>query len=397
MEAPSEYLDTSRVFQWMLHTARTAGILHAGDKCTPECLNRSNRGVAVPVHLWRHKITNDYRWVWKYSKPTTEERVNYEIVKKFSCFFACQQLHFHHCSATTCDSVERDMCKRNEQGNLLCLYSHNVVQVQESHNWKEAKKGCHNGRGMRHTDPGIHGFPNHARCNVHDKAMVRSARLVVFHCMFSPLRTEIHKNQQLCLQRAVINKVQQYSKTCRRNQKFISLAEFRRISIREGYFSSCTYNTVLASHDQETTLRTLAPMVVSLFKIINEMCDGTFKTFPMFACSILYLMIEGISVQGCEIIYKMKYMRILLPHPVETEGLFRSMSQVINKLYPSSSSLLQPQRNFLTKIQKQIQATLRKNVNTLECALAFKAKIDQNTVMLRKRYYDVVAAESDGL
>ena len=388
-------LNPAKVYQWLVQTAKDAGVVHVEDTCTAECLNHACRGVPVPVHLWQEKDTGYYRLVWKYSQPPKGERKRYRMIKKFSCFFACKQQHLHLCSGENCDSIQSGLYKTNAQGNCVCLYSGNIVQVQESHNWKEAKKGSHASRGVRHSDPGITQHCGQALCNVHDKAMIRSARLVVFHCMFSPLRATIHKHQQMCLERNVKAKAQQYAKSRRRLGKHVMLAELTRISIQQGYFSSCTYDTVLEAHDQETTLRTLAPLVVSLYKTINELCSGLFKAFPMFACAVLYLMIEGVRIHNFEIVYKMKYMRVLLPHPTDTEELFRSMSEVVEKLYPDATSPAQPQRNFLTKIQKQIQATLRNHVTTLEHAKAFKTTTDQRTVDLRKKYYDIVSNESD--
>ena len=394
--AATNMLDPATVYGYLVKTAKEAGVLHIDDACTAECLNYTCRGTPVPVHLWRHKVSGVCRVVWKYSKPTKEERQNYQIVKKFSCFFACKQQHLHLCSGKDCDSIQSGMYKTNAQGNCVCLYSGNIVQMQELHNWKEAKKGSHASRGVRHTDPGAsQQFSQQILCNVHDKAMVRSARLVVFHCMFSPLRSTIHNHQQMSLEKSVKAKAQQYAKSRVRQGKYVMLAQLTRIGIQQGYFSSCTYKKVLQAHDQETTLRTLAPLVVSLYKTINALCGGLFKAFPMFACAVLYLMIEGVRIHDYEIVYKMKYMRILLPHPTDTEDLFRSMSEVVEKLYPDASSPAQPQRNFLTKIQKQIQATLRTHVTTLEHARTFKAVTDQRTVELRNLYYDIVANEGD--
>lgn len=342
----------------------------------------------VPVQIREHLSTGEQRHAWLLSRPTWKKG-EYKVTHRFNCFYSCQHFHLHHCSASVCDSAERGHVVETAIGDKACGISGRILELGTTYDWKERKKGAYTARTVRRPDPSLASAPaasGLAQHNANDWKMMRTGASVVHDCLFSKLRRELFANARRAKKRALESKVVQYAKRCKRQHKFIHVAEFNRIAIESGFFSNANYETICRAQNPKSTTRALAPLLVSLFITLNA-GNGTplFKSFPVFAVSALYATMRGVNVHGVQVIPAIKNVDKLLPHPNTVEGFFRYLWAFYSDAHPS-------QRNFLTKTQNTIKAALRK-LKDAKSAWAFRRRSEALAVELRHKYYNLVEKE----
>ena len=376
------------VFQRMLACAHSRGIADAAVGCTPGVCGESR---PVPVQLWVHKRTGERQHAWLWEHPNWG-REDYTVEKRFNCFFSCQKFHLHHCCNESCDSLERGHVVENASGDMVCAMSGRVLEVTTTYDWRERKKGSYTMRRARRPDPacacnsGAVGAPH----NIRDWKLMQTSFSVVFDSLFSKLRQELHANARRNQKRVLESRVVQYAKRCKREGEYASICEFNKIAIESGFFSSCNYENVVQAQDSRTTMQELAPMLVALFRMLNEMTpQPTFKCFPAFAIAALYNTMRGVCIHGTQVIPRVNNMTQLLPHPNTIEGYFRFLWS----FYENSTPV---QRSFLTKTKNAIKATLRR-LPDANAARAFKRNTDALTSALKHKYYNLVQKYIDSL
>lgn len=380
----STTLTADAIFEDMVRCARLR-YPEAGSGCVPGVCGPAR---LVPVQIRERLDTGERRYAWLLSKPPWK-RGEYTVVKRFNCFYSCQKFHLHHCSTCACDSAERGHVVETATGDKACGISGRILEVGTTYDWKERKKGTYTARAVRRPDPSLASASltdRLAQHNANDWKMMRTAASVVHDCLFSKLRHELFANARRTKKRALESKVVQYAKRCKRQRKFIYVAQFNRIAIESGFFSNANYETISRAQNPKATTRALAPMLVSLFKTLNAgNSTPLFKSFPVFAVSALYTTIRGVNVHDVQVIPSIKNVDTLLPHPNAIEGFFRFLWAFYSDAHPT-------QRNFLTKTQNIIKAALCK-LKDKEGALAFCGQSETLAEELRQKYYDIVEKE----
>lgn len=373
-------LTPDSVFVRMVARAKEHGYTHAGEGCEP---GKCSSARHVPVQIRENVVTGERRLAWMLEKPQWKKS-EYKVVKRFTCFYSCQKFHLHHCSAGTCDSAERGHVVESATGDKVCGVSGRVLEVGTTYDWKERKKGAYTARTVRRPDPNFSlSQSDIAQHNANDWKMMRTAASVVHDCLFSKLRHELFANTRRTRKRTLESKVVQYAKRCKRQRKFVYVAEFNKIAIESGFFSNANYETISRAQDPKNTTRALAPLLVSLFKTLNgNKPTPLFKSFPVFAVSALYTTMRGVNVHGVQVIPAIKNVDKLLPHPNAIEGFFRFLWAFYSDAHPT-------QRNFLTKTQNTMKAALCKLTNAEEARL-FCRHSEAVAEDLRQKYYDLV-------
>lgn len=398
--------DSASVYKWLLSTARHKA---AGDGCSPDTCGP---GKPLPVQVWRHKSGkfSDLP-VWQLCRPPWKKG-EYDIVKKFNCFFVCQNRHFHHCAVGHCDCLETNMVIENSNGNKCCITSGRVVEVTTEYDWREKKKGQFAPRKGRnigsgasssmvymnsmqantllpHTDTGngevMKDFGRYH--NTIDLKMMQTASRVVIDCLFSRMRQEFYMNARRAKKQSIETKAQQFIKKNRRENKITFVADLNRIGIDQGWFSNLSYETVVKAQDPQACTQTVAPFLVALYKKINALSPNQpgFKSFLSFAIAALFCTIRGVNLHSVQLIPQYSNMRYLLPEPYQVECLSRSLWNFYADGSPS-------QQNFLTRTQNQIRAAFNNYIKTKNEALCFVRDLETRTVLLRQQYGDVVEA-----
>lgn len=344
----------------------------------------------VPVHVRRHKRTGEQRHAWLLERPDWDSK-DYDVVQRFSCFYACRKFHLHHCAVNACDSLDRGTVVEADNGDVMCAVSGRILHTGTTYDWKERKKGQYTVRRARRPGP-IVALPGAAsrqtQHNANDWKLMQTSVNVVFDCLFSKLRHELYVNERRTKKRALESRVLQYSKRCKREGTFAKVARFQQIAIESGFFSSRTYATVVGRQDSRDTMRFLAPLLVALYKTLNAMtAQPTFKCYPAFAIAALYTTQRGIKIAGVSVVDRVRHIECLLPHPNAIEGFFRFLWA----FYAESTTT---QRSFLTKTKNAIKATLRK-LKDAGAALQFKRSVDALALALRQKYYSLVEKEVD--
>lgn len=380
-------LTAESVFEMMVHCARARGYAEAGKGCVPgECGPARH----VPVQIRECLRTRERRHAWLLSKPPWAKG-QYRVVKRFNCFYSCQKFHLHHCSSCTCDSVERGHVVESATGDKVCGVSGRVLEVGTTYDWKERKKGAYTARAVRRPDPSLAGVAvslDMVQHNANDWKMMRTAASVVHDCLFSKLRHELFANSRRTKKRALESKVVQYAKRCKRQNKFIYVPQFNKIAIESGFFSNANYETISRAQDPKATTRALAPLLVSMFKVLNASKQiPLFKSFPVFAVSALYTTMRGVRVCGVQVVPSIRNVDKLLPHPNSIEAFFRCLWTFYADAHPT-------QRNFLTKTQNVMKGALCK-FSSAEEARAFLHATNTLAEELRQKYYDLIEKESD--
>ena len=379
---------SSEVFQRMLACARARGIADAGVGCTPGVCGESR---PVPVQLWVHKSTKECRHAWLWEKPEWTKG-EYTVVKRFNCFFSCRKFHLHHCCTAACDSLERGHVVESANGDMVCAMSGRVLEVTTTFDWRERKKGSYTMRRARRPDPACACGNSAAgvQHNIKDWKLVQTSVNVVFDSLFSKLRQELYANARRNKKRVLESRVMQYAKRCKREGKFAYISNFNRIAIESGFFSSCNYENVVRAQDSRTTMRELAPLLVSLFRNLNAMTPTpTFKCFPAFGIACLYNFIRGTSCHGVQVLPRVNNIVYLLPHPNTIEGYFRFLWSFYDNAAPV-------QRSFLTRTKNAIKATLR-GLPDADAARAFKHNTQTLAEALKHKYYELVEKHVDSL
>lgn len=378
-------LSADAIFEDMVRCARLR-YPEAGSGCAPGVCGPAR---LVPVQIREHLRTGERRHAWLLSKPTWKKG-EYTVVKRFNCFYSCQKFHLHHCSACACDSAERGHVVETATGDKACGISGRILEAGTTYDWKERKKGAYTTRTVRRQDPSLSSDASvtgsHAQHNANDWKLMRTGASVVHDCLFSKLRHELFANARRTKKRALESKVVQYAKRCKRQHKFIYVAHFNRIAIENGFFSNANYETISRAQNSKATTRALAPLLVSLFKTLNAgNSTPLFKSFPVFAVSVLYATMRGVNVHGVQVIPTIKNVDKLLPHPNAIESFFRFLWAFYSDAHPT-------QRNFLTKTQNIIKAALCK-LKDAESARAFRSQSEALAEELRQKYYDLVEKE----
>ena len=393
-----DVMDSTSVYQWLLASAASKGITRAGNGCTlPGC----GPGKQVPVQVWRrHDGTQSDALAWQLSRPNWAKS-EYAIVKKYKCFFVCKNKHFHHCAVGVCNSADCGMIVENNNGNKVCLTSGRVVQITTEYDWREKKKGQFAPRRARQINPGTQPSllflkttqlttptePVVGRFhNTIDLKMMQTAARVVVDCLFSKMRQEFYFNARRSKKQSIEIKAQQTIKSNRRNKKITYVAELNLIGINQGWFGNSTYENVVKAQDPEACTQNVAPMLVALYKKINNLtCNQpTFKSFLSFSIAALFCTIRGVNLHGIQIIPQYRNMRYLLPEPFQVECLSKSLWSFYADGSPS-------QQNFLTRTQNQIRAAFNKNLKTKEKAAAFVRDLRILTITLRDQYGDTIS------
>lgn len=395
-----DIMDSASVYQWLLGSAVSEGIVGAADSCTP---GNCGPGKQVPVQVWRRhgRSGEEDALAWQLCRPTWNKS-QYTIVKKYKCFFHCKNKHFHHCAVGHCNSADCGMTVENNNGNRVCLTSGRVVQVTTEYDWREKKKGQFAPRRARQINPGAQSsifaksngpqslLPAEPVARIHntiDLKMMQTASKVVVDCLFSKMRQEFYFNARRAKKQSIEIKAQQIIKRNRREKKITYVAELNLVGISQGWFSNSTYETVVKAQDPRACTQTVAPLLVALYKKINSFHPNqpVFKSFLSFSIAALFCTIRGVNLHGTQIIPQYRNMLHLLPLPNQVESLSRSLWSFYADGSPS-------QQNFLTRTQNQIRAAINKNIKSAEGAAAFVRDLRLHTVMLREQYGDAVVA-----
>ena len=95
-----DVMNSASVYQWLLASAVSNGIVGAADGCTPgEC----GPGKQLPVQVWRKKDgSEEDALAWQLCRPDWNKS-EYTIIKKYKCFYHCTKKHFHHCAVGHCN------------------------------------------------------------------------------------------------------------------------------------------------------------------------------------------------------------------------------------------------------------------------------------------------------
>lgn len=392
-------MDSASVYQWLLTSAASKGIVGAADSCN---LNKCGPGKQLPVQVWRrHDRSEEDALAWQLCRPAWKKS-DYTIVKKYKCFFHCENKHFHHCAVGHCNSADCGMTVENNNGNRVCLTSGRVVQITTEYDWREKKKGQFAPRRARQINPGAQSSMLFAKSkgpqssttaesvarihNTVDLKMMQTASRVVMDCLFSKMRQEFYSNARRTKKQSIEIKAQQTIKRNRRENKITYVAELNLIGISHGWFSNSTYENVVKAQDPRACTQTVAPLLVALYKKINSFQPNqpVFKSFLSFSIAALFCTIRGVNLLGIQIIPQYRNMLYLLPLPSQVESLSRSLWSFYADGSPSQ------QQNFLTRTQNQIRAAFNSNIKTVEDATVFVNDLRILTVMLREQYGDVV-------
>lgn len=392
-----DVMNSASVYQWLLASAVSKGIVGAADGCTPgEC----GPGKQLPVQVWRKKGgSEEDALAWQLCRPAWNKS-EYTIIKKYKCFFHCAKKHFHHCAVGHCNSADCKMTVENSNGNSVCLTSGRVVQVTTEYDWREKKKGQFAPRRARQINPGAQtsmlfaknkpsSSPAESAVRIHntiDLKMMQTSSSVVFVCLFSNMRREFDFNARRAKKQSIEIKAQQIIKRNRRENKITFVAELNRIGIQQGWFSNSTYENVVKAQDPRACTQTVAPLLVALYKKINSFQSPNqpiFKSFLSFSIAALFCTIRGVNLHGTQIIPQYRNMLYLLPLPNQVESLSKSLWSTHADGSPS-------QHNFLTRTQNQIRAAINTNIRSKEAAVAFVNDLRILTVTLREQYSDIV-------
>ena len=381
--------DNLAVYGWIADWYARNGAAHTREPCS---VAGCSHGMSIPVQVWKHSSTKEEALAWKMVRPSWPKGT-YEIVKRYSCIYVCKNGHTHLCSCNHCDSADRGLLVENQNGNKVCRISGRVVQITREYDWREKKKGAFAPRKSRLPDPGASGLKqNNLGAQFHntvDLKMIKSARGCVVDCLFSPLRQELFYNTRRTKYRQILNRAQQYVKRCKRENKPCFVHQISTIAIDAGWFSNCTYETVLRAQDPPAVVRNVCPLVVAFYKCCNmlETEQVLFKGFLGFAVSFLYSTSRGVKIHGVQIVPKFSNISFLLPHSSACESFMKCLWS----LYEDSSS--PTQQNFLTKTMNRIREVLNKHLTTIEKAQRFFRSCEAMTVSLRDKYGSVLEFE----
>ena len=364
------------------------GAAHTREPCSSETCGH---GVSIPVQVWKHTSTKKEALAWKMVRPPWPKGT-YETVKKHSCIYVCKNGHTHLCICKHCNSAERGLLVENQNGNKVCRISGRVVQITRECDWREKKKGAFAPRNARLPYPGVSAMNPDLNIsgalfhNTVDLKMMKSARSCVIDCLFSPLRQELFFNTRRAKYRQILNKVQQYVKRCKRENKPCFVHQISTIAIDTGWFSNCTYETVLQAQDPQAVVQNICPLVVAFYKCCN-MLDSEqvlFKGFLAFAVGFLYSTSRGVKIYDVQVVPKFCSISFLLPHPSACESFMKCLWS----LYEDSAS--PTQQNFLTKTMNRIREVLNKHLTTPKKARVFVRACETMTVSLRDQYSTVL-------
>lgn len=385
----------------IVRQAEAKGFGDAGKGCTRgECEKWKN----LPVQTWRHKTTGEVVepiWMWGLPKPKWKKGT-YER-HAHSCFFVCRKFHIHCCTDACCDSLETNVHRTTESGAKVCCISGRVLnQNGFVYDYTADKKGAYCKRRRREDDPSLTGSKTTANTgitasegghNTKDWSMMKTAYAIVLDTLFSKLRCELDATTRRAKYVALQNSITSYVKTCKKRKRASSVAHFQTLAIRHGWFSSANnYQLVASAQDPVFCARTIAPMLVCLFKTLNAMeeTEDKFKCFPSFSVSTLYIIQKGVSIKGHQVVPVLKLLKWLLPHPSQCEPFFRFLWTTF---YARSST--PTQRNFLTRTQNEIKASLNKHIKSEEQARAFCQTMVVHANTLRRRYADIIELNTD--
>ena len=388
---------------WYLKNADKHGWDHTKNVCNPDVCGH---GVRIPVQIWRHRRTGEEQLAWKMVRPDWP-KTEYSVVKKYSCFYVCKRGHTHLCSCQHCNSEERGLVVENQNGNKVCRISGCVVQITREYDWREKKKGAFAPRKARLPDPGgphsefaVRAAEQQSRAssssssqphfhNTIDLKMMQSAHRCVVDCLFSHLRQELFYNTRRAKYKQILNKTHQYVKRQRREGKTAYVAQMTTIAINMGWFSNCTYETVVKAQDPSAVVRNICPLIVAFYKCCNALDTHqiTFKSFLTFCISFLYCTVRGVRLfNDVEVIPKFSQISFLLPHPSACEAFMKC-------LWAFYEDTVSPtQQNFLTKTMNHIREVLNFRLDTREKAVAFVKRCEAMTVALREQYSGIIDA-----
>ena len=218
--------------------------------------------------------------------------------------------------------------------------------------------------------------------------MIKTAYAIVLDTLFSKLRSELDATERRSKMVALQSKIATYVKRKKKAGEISCVCDFQTIAIKAGWFSSVdNYNRIASQQDPVFCARTIAPMLVCLMKMLNALEGGeTFKCFPSFAVSTLYISSRGgVKIADTIIVPHLHLLRWLLPHPSNCESFFRFLWK---NFYVQQTS--PTQRNFLTRTQNAVKAALRKHVQNTEQAQWFKTTMAATSAQLRETYADLV-------
>ncbi len=380
--------DDALVYAWIADWYSMNGAAHTREPCSPETCGHS---ATIPIQVWKHNATGEERLAWKMVRPPWPKG-SYEKLegRSYSCIYVCKRGHTHLCSCNHCNSGENGLLVENQNGNKVCRISGRVVQITREYDWREKKKGAFAPRKTRLPDPGASGLiinSNDSRQvgllhNTVDLKMMQSAQRCVVDCLFSTLRQELFYNTRRAKYRQILNKTQQYIKRCKRENKPCFVHQLSTIAIDMGWFSNCTYETVVRAQDAPAVVQNICPLIVAFYKCCNFLDTEQilFKGFLSFAVSFLYSTGRGVKIHGAQVIPKFANIGFLLPHPSSCEQFMKCLWS----FYEDSSS--PTQQNFLTKTMNHIREVLNKYLNTKEKAEAFVRNCEATTVNLRNQY-----------
>lgn len=388
-----------KVYNWIADWYVSNGAPHTKESCDP---HSCGAGIEIPIQVWEHKETKQRALAWKRVHPEWSKGDYVILPERVRGIYVCKNGHTHLCAGDRCNSVPVD----NHNGNKVCPLSGRVVRVISQYDWREKKKGAFAPRKTKMTDPGAtrlmmlngsnaehEGGPLARRAvqlhNTVDLKLIQLAQRCIVDCLFSQLRQELFFNSRRGKYRQIVNKAQQYIKKCRRQNVTAHVAYINNIAISCGWFSNCTYETVMQAQDPRAVVMNLCPLVVSYYKVINGLNPQQvyFKSFLTFAVSLLYSTTRGVNMYGVQVIPKFAHISFLLPHPSACESFMKCLWS----LYEDNSS--PTQQNFLTKTMNNIRNTLNKHLTDATKASAFANHCDSGTVALRNHYSGIMGVD----
>lgn len=377
------------LYETLVAQAEAQGFTGAGGGCKPgEC----DRWKSLPVQTWVHARTGEtHSPVWMFSKPKWKKKEC--DVECHSCFFVCRKFHIHCCTDECCRGAEGGLHTTNQNGAKVCHISGRVLnQNGFVYDYTNEKKGAYCKRRRSAADPSLTGTNNASEGsggvthNTRDWLMMKTSYAIVLDTLFSKLRCELDATERRAKMVALQSKIASYVKKRKKEGKMSSVIDFTTMAIKAGWFSSCNnYTRVASQQDPVFCARTIAPMLACLMKMLNAL-EGqeTFKCFPSFGVSVLYICQKGISMYQAPIVPALPLLRWLVPYPSTSEPFFRFLWKTF---YLQTSPT---QRNFLTRTQNAIKACIRKHIQTKEQAQWFRQTMAAQTAQLRETYGDLV-------
>lgn len=389
--------DDAAVYAWIAAWYSANDYSHTREPCNPSVCGKS---FTIPVQVWKHNATGEERLAWKMVRPQWPRGTYRKLDgRSYSCVYVCKNGHTHLCSCDHCNSAETGLLVENQNGNMACIISGRVVQITREYDWREKKKGQFAPRKSRLSDPGAAAlilnssdFAASGQAgqfhNTITLKLMQSAHRCVVDCLFSKLRQELFYNMRRTKYQQILNKAQQYIKRCKRENKPCFVHHISTIAIDMGWFSNCTYETVVKAQDPPAVIQTVCPLIVAFYKCCNLLASDQilFKGFLSFSVSFLYSTVRGVKIHDVQVIPKFSNISFLLPHPSACESFMKCLWS----FYEDSAS--PTQQNFLTKTMNLIREVLNRYLTTKEKAETFVRNCETATVSLRNQYGSVLDA-----